>query len=291
MPRYAIQLSLAVGLLMLLGKAAAYYITGSSAILADTSESLIHNIGVAFAAYSVWLSARPANSRYLFGYERIAFFSAGFEGALISMAGMAIIYLAVDRWRHGIVIENLSAGTLLTLAASVVNLALGFYLIRTGKKTHSLILEANGRHVLTDSWTSFGAVGGLLLVIFTGWKPFDPLAAILLALVILWSGASLMWKAITGLLDYADPETSRQLRELLDTICRELDLRYHDLRFRFTGQRLLVQVHLLFPFQTPIGEAHRRATLLEQRLARSTGMPTEVDTHLEAIEDHSEVHG
>lgn len=291
MPRYAIQLSLAVGLLMLLGKAAAYYITGSSAILADTSESLIHNIGVAFAAYSVWLSARPANARYLFGYERIAFFSAGFEGALISMAGMAIIYLAVDRWRHGIVIENLSAGTLLTLAASVVNLALGFYLIRTGKKTHSLILEANGRHVLTDSWTSFGAVGGLLLVIFTGWKPFDPLAAILLALVILWSGASLMWKAITGLLDYADPETSRQLRELLDTICRELDLRYHDLRFRFTGQRLLVQVHLLFPFQTPIGEAHRRATLLEQRLARSTGMPTEVDTHLEAIEDHSEVHG
>lgn len=290
MPKFAIRISLAVGILMLLGKSLAYYLTGSQAIFADTAESFIHNIGVAFAAYSIWLSSRPANPRYLFGYERIAFFSAGFEGALISLAAVFIIVTSIDKWLHGFTIENLSAGTLLTLAASLVNLALGYYLIRTGRRTNSLILEANGRHVLTDSWTSFGAVAGLLLVIFTGWKIFDPIAAIVLAVVILYSGASLMWQAITGLLDFADPKTRTDLNRLLDDLCGELNLVYHDLRFRFTGQRLLVQVHLLFPYNTSIGEAHRRATLLEKRLALATGLPTEVETHLEALEDHSSVH-
>lgn len=289
--RKAIRLSLAIGICMLVGKLLAFYLTGSSAIFADAAESLIHNIGVAFAGFSVWLSARPPNSRYLFGYERIAFFSAGFEGGLICLAALAIIATAVDKWMHGITIEHLSAGTLITLAASVVNLALGFYLVRTGRKTKSLILEANGRHVLTDSWTSFGAVAGLILVITTGWTAFDPLAAIILAVVILYSGGSLIWQAITGLLDYTDPGTRTQLHQLLDTLSTELDLTYHDLRFRFTGQRLLVQVHLLFPYATPIGEAHRRATLLEQRLAAATGLPTEVDTHLEALEDHGQLHG
>ena len=289
--RYAIRLSLGVGICMLVGKLLAFYLTGSSAIFADAAESLIHNIGVAFAGFALWLSARPPNSQYQFGYERIAFFSAGFEGGLICLAGVAIIVTAVQKWMHGITIENLSAGTLITLGASVVNLGLGFYLVRTGRKTNSLILEANGRHVLTDSWTSFGAVAGLVLVIATGWKPFDPLAAIILAVVILYSGGSLIWRAITGLLDYTDPGTRTQLHQTLDTLCGELDLTYHDLRFRFTGQRLLVQVHLLFPSATPIGEAHRRATLLEQRLAAATGLPTEVDTHLEALEDHGELHG
>lgn len=290
MPRFAIRISLAVGILMLLGKSLAYYLTGSQAIFADAAESFIHNIGVAFAAYSIWLSSRPANQRYLFGYERIAFFSAGFEGTLIFLAAVFIITTSIDKWLHGIVIENLSAGTLLTLAASLVNLGLGYYLIRTGRRTNSLILEANGRHVLTDSWTSFGAVAGLLLVMATGWKPFDPIAAIILGAVILYSGASLMWRAVTGLLDYSDPQTRTHLNRILDELGAELGLVYHDLRFRFTGQRLLVQVHLLFPYDTPIGEAHRRATLLEKRLALGTGLPTEVETHLEALEDHSSVH-
>lgn len=290
MPKFAIRISLAVGILMLLGKSLAYYLTGSQAIFADTAESIIHNLGVAFAAYSIWLASRPANPRYLFGYERIAFFSAGFEGALIFLAAVYIIVSSIDKWLYGFVIENLSAGTLLTLGAALVNLALGYYLIRVGRRTNSLILEANGRHVLTDSWTSFGAVGGLVLVIVTGWKPFDPIAAIVLGSVILYSGASLMWRAVTGLLDYADPKTRTHLKQLLDELCAELGLVYHDLRFRFTGQRLLVQVHLLFPYDTPIGEAHRLATLLERRLALATGLPTEVDTHLEALEDHASVH-
>lgn len=286
----AIRLSLAVGIGMLVTKLAAFYLTHSSAVFADAAESLIHNIGVAFAAFSLWLGARPANARFQFGYERIAFFSAGFEGALIFLAGLATVGIAVRNMIYGAELANLSIGTLLTLAASLVNLALGAWLVHTGRSTNSIILEANGRHVLSDAYTSFGAIAGLVLVMITGIRLFDPIAAALLGALILYSGGSLVWRSVTGLLDWADPAVDAKLHELLDKQTSELGILYHDLRFRFTGARLLVQVHLLFPSATPLGEAHRLATLLEEKVAAATGVPTEVATHLEAVEDHASIH-
>ena len=283
-------LSLAVGVLMLAGKSIAFFLTGSAAILSDAGESVIHVVAVAFAAFALWLSLKPANPRYPFGYERISFFSAGFEGALIVLAAITIIYAAVRKWMAGIVLENLGAGTLLVFAASVVNALLGWYLIRIGRRTNSLILEANGKHVLTDSWTSFGVIAGLVLVLVTGWKHFDPICAIAVAANILWSGGNLVRRSISGLLDYSDPNVEHKLQSELDAVCAELGIRYHALRFRNTGQRLIIHVHLLFPFVTPLGEAHRLATEVEQRLPGRLDTPAEIVTHLESEEDHSVVH-
>jgi cation diffusion facilitator family transporter len=288
--QFAMRLSLIFGVLMLAGKITAWWLTGSAAILSDAVESVIHVIAVAFAAFSLWLSLRPANERFLYGYERISFFSAGFEGAMIIVAAAFILYAALEKWMTGLRIERLGLGTLLTLAASLVNALLGWYLIRTGKRTRSLILEANGKHVLTDSWTSFGVVAGLCLVLVTGYLPFDPLLAIAVAANILWSGGHLIWRSARGLLDYSDPETGRLLKVHLDALCHELGLEYHGLRFRSGGRILRVDVHLLFPYGTPIGDAHRRATALEERLPRALAMPAEVVTHLEAVEDHSDIH-
>ena len=288
--RFAMRLSLVFGVLMLVGKSAAYFLTGSAAILSDAAESVIHVVAVAFAAFSLWLSTRPADDKFLYGYERITFFSAGFEGAMIILAAIAIIYSAVHKWLHGLVLERLGTGTLLVLAASVINALLGWYLLRTGKKNHSLILEANGKHVLTDSWTSFGVVAGLSLVLLTGWKPFDPLCAIAVALNILWSGGELVWRSATGLLDYADPAVGRRIRERLDQLCRQHSAEYHGVRFRMTGQRLLIEVHLLFPHTTAVGDAHRVATLIEEKLPEGLEIPAEVLTHLESLEDHADVH-
>ena len=200
------------------------------------------------------------------------------------------IYAAIRKWITGLSIENLGVGTLLVLAASISNAGLGWYLLRTGRKNHSLILEANGKHVLTDSWTSFGVVGGLCLVLITGRKPFDPLFAMGVALNILWSGAHLVWRSARGLLDYSDPVVGRDLREKLDGLCSELGVRYHGVRFRTTGYRLMIELHLLFPSDYPVGEAHRLATLLEERLPGALGTPAEVVTHQEALEDHANVH-
>jgi cation diffusion facilitator family transporter len=288
--RFAMRLSLVFGVGMLLGKSAAYFLTGSAAILSDAAESVIHVVAVGFAAFSLRLSTRPADQRFHYGYERITFFSAGFEGAMIIVAAIYIIVAAIHKWLAGLKLEHLGAGTLITLAAAVVNALLGWYLVRTGRKNNSLILEANGKHVLTDSWTSFGVVGGLGLVLLTGWKPFDPLCAIAVALNILWSGGHLVWRSVRGLMDYSDPEVGRCLQEKLDQICRELGMEYHGLRFRTTGSRLMIEVHLLFPYGTPVGDAHRKATQLEERLPAALGLPAQVVTHLESAEDHQEVH-
>ena len=288
--RFAMRWSLAIGVLMLLGKTSAYAITGSAAILSDAAESIIHVIAVGFAAYSLRLSVKPADQRFHYGYERITFFSAGFEGAMIMLAAIAIIAAAIQKWLSGLQIDRLGLGTLVVLAAAIINALLGWYLVRIGRRNNSLILEANGKHVLTDSWTSFGVVAGLGLVMLTGWKPLDPLIAIAVALNILWSGGHLIWRSVQGLMDYSDPEIGRKLREHLDAICAELGVEYHGVRFRTTGWRLLIEVHLLFPRDVPVGEAHRLATLLEERLPRLLDLPAQVITHLESLEDHSEVH-
>jgi cation diffusion facilitator family transporter len=288
--RFAIRLSLVFGFVMLIGKATAYFMTHSAAIFSDAAESVIHVIAVGFAAFSLRLSTKPASSEFLYGYERITFFSAGFEGALIVVAAVLIIFESMRKWSAGLQLENLSAGVLLILVAGILNAGLAYYLLRIGRRTNSIILEANGKHVLTDSWTSFGVVGGLGLVLLTGWKPFDPLVAIAVAANILWSGGRLVWSSAVGLLDYSDPKAGREIRAKLDAICADLAIQYHGVRFRTTGCRQIIEVHLLFPGVTAVNEAHRLATILEERLPAELGVPAEVLTHLESLEDHADVH-
>jgi cation diffusion facilitator family transporter len=288
--RLAMGLSLAVGVAMLAGKVGAYVLTGSAAILSDAAESVIHVVAVAFAAFALWLSARPPDRRFPYGYERISFFSAGFEGALIIIAAIVIIVAAIEKWMAGLVFERLGTGTVIVAAASLLNLALGLYLVRTGRRTQSIILEANGKHVLTDSWTSFGVIVGLLLVLVTGWKPFDPLVAIAVAINIIWSGGGLLRRSIAGLLDYSSPELEAPLHEAVTTLASELGLTHHQLRFRFTGQRALADVHLIFDDHMTVGEAHRLATLFERTLPTRVPFDLEVVTHLEAFEDHDAIH-
>ncbi|HWP85421.1 MAG TPA: cation diffusion facilitator family transporter, partial [Terriglobia bacterium] len=138
--RFAMGLSLAAGLLMLAGKWAAFLLTGSVAIFSDAAESVVHLAAVGFAAYSLWLSGRPADQRFPYGYEKISFVSAGFEGALIILAAGVIIYQAVHRWMQGLVLEQLGLGTTMIAAASALNAALGFFLVSQGRKNQSIIL-------------------------------------------------------------------------------------------------------------------------------------------------------
>ncbi len=284
--RLAMGFSLSVGFLMLAGKAAAWWVTGSAAILSDAIESVIHVAAVAFAAFSLWLSQRPASERHPYGYERIAFFSAGAEGALIIVAAAAIIVAAVEKWIHGIQLEELGLGTGIVAVAGALNAGLGVYLVRLGKRRKSIILEANGKHVLTDSWTSLGVLLGLGLVMATGWKPFDPICAIAIALNIVWSGGDLVYRSALGLLDYADPDVATELTVKLNRLAAEHGIQWHNLRFRATGKRTIAEVHLLFQPDLPIGAAHATATRIEQRMEREFGSPLEVITHLEPEGDH-----
>ena len=288
--KFAISLSLGVGLLMLAGKWYAYSITGSAAILSDAAESVVHVFAVTFAAFSLWFSLKPADTDHPYGHEKVSFFSAGMEGALIILAAVYIIYAAVQKWMAGLAVENLGTGTLYTAAATTINAALGGYLLWQGKRHNSLILVANGKHVLTDSWTSFGVIVGLLMVIWTGWQPFDPILAILVALNILWSGSKLIRQSVGGLMDEGDPALEHRLRSMLDAETQQRGLWYHELRYRQSGASLWIEVHLLFPKGSLIEDAHWKATEIEAALKKQFTIPFHITTHLEPREDHDEIH-
>lgn len=286
----SINLSLAVGFLMLAGKWFAFLRTGSSAILSDAAESVVHVIAVAFAVFSVWLSFKPPDESHPYGHDKIAFFSAGVEGVMIILAAFVILYEAIQKWLTGLALENLGEGTAYVAAAALINGLLGAYLVWQGKRYESLILVANGKHVLTDVWTSAGVIVGLLLVLWTGWLPFDPLFAIIVALNILWAGGKLVRQSVAGLMDEGNPVLERSIRNILDREASRLNLSYHQIRYRNAGTALWVEFHLLFPSGATLAEAHRTATEIEAIVKSSLATPVNIITHLEPSEEHDRVH-
>lgn len=286
----AMRLSLSIGFFMLVIKTYAYFLTGSAAILSDAAESVVHVFAVGFAAYSMWLSHKPADEDHTYGHDRITFFSAGFEGALIMIAAFFILYQAIQKILHGFELENLDEGMLFISIATILNGGLGFYLMRLGNTFHSLVLEADGKHILTDCITSLGVIVALVLTRLTGWIYFDPILAILIGCNILWTGSRLIYNAFHGLMDRADPSLDAAIRALLEEETSKMGIRFHHLRHRNAGNRLMVEVHLLFSCNLAISKAHELATQIERKVEESFDKPTELITHLEPIEGHDEIH-
>lgn len=290
MLRAAMNLSLGVGILMLIIKFGAYLLTGSAAIFADAIETIVHVIAVAFASFSLRLSQKPADVSHPYGHAKIGFFSAGAEGALIVFAAFFIIHDAVTKWMAGLVLENIGLGTLLTALTVLINGGLGLYLVWVGKRKNSLILEANGKHVLTDAWTSIGVIIGLILTAMTGWLPWDPIFAILVACNILVAGFSLIKRSVRGLMDEAEPAIHAQLIDLLDQEVKPHGIAYHALRHRNLGDGHWVDLHLLFDDDTPIEKAHAIATQIERAAMEKLPPGSVVTTHLEPRRDHGRLH-
>jgi cation diffusion facilitator family transporter len=279
-----------VGLLMFAGKWYAYLITGSAAILSDAAESVVHVVAVSFAFYSMWLSQQPPDESHPYGHDRIGFFSAGFEGAMISLAALFIIGESIRKWVTGLHIDRVGTGALYVTAAALINLALGLYLLLQGRRHRSLILVANGKHVLTDVWTSGGVIVGLVLVMVTGWLPFDPICAIFVASNILWTGGKLIRQSVGGLMDEADPRLDRLIRGTLDRETSARGLAYHELRYRNSGTSVWLEVHLLFPAGVPIEGAHAQATAIEEAVADALPVASRIVTHIEPAEAHDTLH-
>lgn len=286
----AMRLSLAIGFLMLVLKVSAYVLTGSAAILGDAAESVVHVAAVMFATFSLGLQHKPADSDHPYGHSKIAFFSAGIEGGLIVVAALFIIYESVRRWLLHLPPANLDEGLALTALTIAINAALGTYLIRTGKRGGSLILESNGKHVLTDVWTSLGALVGLGLVALTGWHGWDPIFGILMAANIIWTGYGLMRQSVGGLMDSADPQLDAALDAALRRETEKHGLKFHALRHRDAGEMHYVEVHLLFADDIMLRDAHRTATEIEHAVQASVDRPVLITTHLECQGDHDELH-
>ena len=209
---------------------------------------------------------------------------------MISAAALLIFYEAVRQIIFGVNIEHLGFGVAVTLGAAAVNLALGLALVRAGKRSGSPLLRANGMHVLTDVWSSAAVLVALGLYQFTGWKLWDPIAAMLAAANILRVGYHLIRESLGGLLDETDPKAERLICELLDREVRERGLSYHNLRYRHSGRTHWVEFHLVFDDSLSVGAAHEIATRVEASVAALFQPDGRVISHLEprSAEDHEE---
>ncbi len=261
-------ISLVVGFGMFFIKIGAYLITGSAAIFSDAIESIVHVMATSMALYSIILSSRPADDSHPYGHGNVEYFSAGIEGFLIAIAAIVIIYESVVAIISGPELKQLGIGAVIITIASVVNLILGNYLIKTGKKTNSLTLVADGKHVLTDSITSFGVIAAVLLVIFTGIELLDPIIAILVALNILFTGYKLIRESIGGLMNEVKPETLNKLSDKLISIKQDYWIDIHELRFWQSGDKLFIDFHLILPYYFNIKQTHEEENVIEAELQK-----------------------
>ncbi len=280
----AILVSVFVSLLLMVAKFYIYWLTNSAAILSDALESIVNVVASSFALVSVVLAAKSPDPSHPYGHGKIEYFSAGFEGALIVLAALGIFYEAVPRVFAPRVLPHLEVGLLLLLAVSLLNLALGVAVVQVGRRTRSLALVADGKHILTDVYTSAGVLGGLALALWTGWYWLDGLAAVLVALNILYTGAQLMKESSAGIMDASDPKLLEEIAGILQEHRKDLWIDIHRLRARRSGDWVFIDFHLLVPKDLPLEEGHRQVKELEGIFnARYQGM-ADVLIHLDPCE-------
>lgn len=278
-------LSVAAAVVTITLKLGAWYITGSVGLLSDALESIVNLVAAIAALIALNVAAKGPDEEHAYGHAKAEYFSSGLEGALILLAALLIVYAAVPRFFTPQPIDNGAIGAIVSIVSSLINLFVAFRLLRASKQYRSITLEADARHLLTDVWTSVGVVIGIVLVITTDLKIFDPIVALLVAANIVWTGVKLMRRSMLGLLDTAlEPEDREAVKTILAHYTRERHIQAHALRTRQAGARNFVSVHILVPGTWTVREGHQ---LLEQieRDIRAAVPGTTVFTHLEPLED------
>jgi cation diffusion facilitator family transporter len=284
--RKFVYLSIAAAVATITIKLTAYFLTNSVGLLSDGLESCVNLVAAIVALIMLNLAEKPADEGHAFGHNKAEYFSSAIEGGLIVLAACAIIWSAVPRLINPQPIENVGAGLLVATGASLINLAVALILIRNGKKHHSITLEADGKHLMTDVITSAGVLLGVGLVQLTGWMILDSIVAIGVALNIIWTGYLLMKRSAMGLLDSAIPdEETDNVVHVIEKYKSE-NVGFHSLMTRQAGQRKFISFHLLVPDAWSIKKGHDFSEKVEKEIRNLfPESPVNVLTHIEPLED------
>jgi cation diffusion facilitator family transporter len=281
--RYA-WLSITAALATITLKAAAYLVTGSVGLLSDAAESVVNLVAAVIALIALKVAARPPDAGHHYGHGKAEYFSAGLEGLMIFMAAAVILASAVQRFIHPVALERLGAGVAISSVATAVNGAVGLVLIRAGRTHRSATLTADGKHLMTDVWTSVGVLVGVLLVALTGWERLDPVVAAIVGLNILVTGYRLVVGSAGALLDAAlTPHEIAAVVAVLDRF-RSDEVEFHGLQTRESGRHRFVAVHVLVPGVWTVFRGHDLLEEIESAI-REVLPDTTVQTHLEPRED------
>jgi cation diffusion facilitator family transporter len=282
--RWPVALSIVAALATIGMKGAAYGLTGSVGLLTDALESIVNLLAAVTAYFALWYASRPADPSHAYGHEKIEFFSSGLEGVLIVVAGLGAAGYGVRRLVQPEVLQDLEIGTLLALGASVVNFVVARVLLHYGRAHKSIVMEADGQHLMSDVLTSAGVLVGVGLVYVTGYTFFDSVLAIAMGLHITWIGLGLIRRSFDGLMDHAIPEEERdRIREVIRANLPE-GATFHLLRTRLSGARRFIEFHLLVDGDISVREGHRLAERLEAELLAA--MPeVAVTIHVEPVDE------
>jgi cation diffusion facilitator family transporter len=282
--RYA-WLSVAAALATIALKTFAWWVTGSVGLLSDALESVVNLAAALLALSMLRLAAAPPDEHYPFGFSKAEYFSAGIEGSLIVLAAAGILLTAIPRLMDPEPLEAPLLGLGVSFVASLVNLGVAVTLMRVGKAHDSITLEADGKHLMTDVWTSGGVIVGVALVYVTGWLRLDPIVALAVAVHIIWTGIGLVRRSVAGLLDAAISTDDRgEVTKIFNEYSHRYGVTFHAFRTRQAGMRRFISFHLLVPDEWTVAQAHRLSEEIEERI-RSLVANAGVFVHIEPISD------
>lgn len=277
-------LSIGAAFLTIALKTGAWAVTGSVGLLSDAAESVVNVAAGVVALVVVHWAGRPPDEEHTYGHEKADYLSAGLEGSLILVAAVTISIAAVGRLIDPQPLDDVGLGLAISVVATLVNLGVARVMLSAGTELQSLTVEANGRHLMTDVWTSIGVVAGVGAVALSGWERLDPIIALLVAANIIRVGVALVRNATGGLMDRAlEPDELADVERVLDGFRRE-GIEFHALRTRRAGRRAFVTVHVLVPGTWSVQAGHDLVERVEADL-RVAVEPATVFTHLEPIED------
>jgi cation diffusion facilitator family transporter len=266
-------------------KTLAWWLTGSVGLLSDALESVVNLAAAMLALSMLRLAASPPDDDHPYGFSKAEYLSAGIEGALIVLAAAGILIAAIPRLIEPRPLDMPGLGLGLTAAATAINFAVARVLMRAGHRFHSITLEADGRHLMTDVWTSVGVFAGVTLVFVTDLYWLDPVIALAVAVQIVWTGVALVRRSVSGLLDAAiSRDEQNEVTKLFTEYSRRYGVTFHALRTRQAGARRFISFHLLVPDAWPVVQAHRLSEEIEERI-RSMVPNAGVLTHIEPISD------
>ncbi|HNJ95792.1 MAG TPA: cation diffusion facilitator family transporter [Ferruginibacter sp.] len=277
----------ALSVLLFLVKAVAWYLTGSVAILTDAFESIVNVVAGFIGVYSLYVSAKPIDRDHPYGHGKAEFISAAIEGTMISIAGVIIIYEAVNNLLHPHELKKLDYGIILTAATALINYAAGYFCVRIGKKNNSLALISSGKHLQSDTWTTLGIVCGLILMLVTKLAWIDSVVAILFALFIIYTGYTILRSSVAGIMDEADMALLEKLVQTLNANRRPNWIDLHNLRIIKYGSRLHLDCHLTVPWYLNVHEAHREIDALSNLVKNEFGESVELFVHSDGCLDFS----
>ncbi|MBK9439906.1 MAG: cation transporter [Comamonadaceae bacterium] len=291
-PKRLLWASISVACITIVLKTLAWYVTGSVGLLSDAMESFVNLASAVFALMMVTIAQRPADHEHPYGHYKAEYFSSGFEGILIVGVAMGIIWAAISRLLAPQPLQELGWGLALSVLSSALNGLLAWVMFRSARLHRSIALEADARHLVTDVWTSAGVVVGLAAMALTGWLWLDAVAAIGVALNILWEGAHLMWRSSQGLMDEAvEPEVLREIQKTMATFEQQA-IRFDHVITRQSGQRRFVDLHMHMPANWTLGQAAEIRTRLELALMKAVPglratiqlLPSDVEAHFNDLQ-------